>query len=49
MGTPIRQARHLDAKKGIDVENVWKDIQNLGPTNILTFRDGQNLVKIWIE
>ncbi len=36
-------------KKGIDVDNVWKDLQGLGPTKILTIRDGKNLVKLWIE
>jgi hypothetical protein len=36
-------------KKGIDVDNIWKDLQQLGPTNILTIRDGKNLVKLWIE
>ncbi len=36
-------------KKGIDVDNVWEDLKRLGPTNILTLRDGKNLVKIWIE
>jgi tetratricopeptide (TPR) repeat protein len=36
-------------KKGIDVDDVWKDLQRLGPTNILTIRDGKNLVKLWIE
>ncbi|HYK90570.1 MAG TPA: tetratricopeptide repeat protein [Acidobacteriota bacterium] len=36
-------------KKGIDVDNIWKDLQGLGPTNILTIRDGKNLVKLWIE
>ncbi len=36
-------------KKGIDVDNVWKDLQGLGPANILTIRDGQNLLKLWIE
>jgi len=36
-------------KKGIDVDNIWEDLKRLGPTNILTFRDGKNLVRIWIE
>ncbi len=36
-------------RKGIDVDNIWKDLQHLGPTNILTIRDGKNLVKLWIE
>jgi hypothetical protein len=36
-------------KKGIDIDNVWESLRNLGPTNILTFRDGPNTVKIWIE
>jgi tetratricopeptide (TPR) repeat protein len=36
-------------RKGIDVDNIWGDLKRLGPTNILTFRDGENLVKLWIE
>jgi len=36
-------------RKGIDVENIWEDLKRLGPTNILTFRDGENLIKLWIE
>lgn len=36
-------------KKGFDVDNVWEDLKRLGPTNILTFRDEENTVKIWIQ
>jgi hypothetical protein len=36
-------------KKGIDVDNIWEDLKRLGPTNIITFRDGKNIVMIWIE
>jgi len=36
-------------RKGIVVENIWEDLKRLGPTNILTFRDGENLIKLWIE
>jgi tetratricopeptide (TPR) repeat protein len=36
-------------RKGIDVDDVWKDLQRLGPTNIFTIRDGKNIVKLWIE
>ncbi len=36
-------------KKGFDVENIWESLKNLGPTNILIFRDGGNTVKIWVE
>ncbi len=36
-------------KKGIDVDNVWESLKGIGPTNILTFRDGENLIKIWID
>ncbi len=36
-------------KKGFDVENVWEDLKRLGPTNILTFRDEENTIKIWIQ
>lgn len=36
-------------RKGFDIDNIWNGLQRLGPTNILTFRDGNDLVKIWIE
>jgi tetratricopeptide (TPR) repeat protein len=36
-------------RKGFDIDNIWNSLQRLGPTNILTFRDGNDLVKIWIE
>ncbi len=36
-------------KKGFDVDNIWEDLKRLGPTNILTFRDGENTVKLWIQ
>ncbi len=36
-------------KKGVDVNNIWEDLQRLGPTEILTLRDGDNLIKIWIQ
>jgi hypothetical protein len=36
-------------KKGFDVDNVWEDLKRLGPTNILTFRDEENTIKIWIQ
>jgi tetratricopeptide (TPR) repeat protein len=42
-------ARQEIRKRGIDIDNVWESLKNLGPTNILTFRDGPNTVKIWIE
>jgi tetratricopeptide (TPR) repeat protein len=36
-------------RKGFDVDNVWGDLKRLGPTNILTFRDEENTIKIWIQ
>ncbi len=36
-------------KKGVDIENVWESLKRMGPTNILTIRDGENLIKLWIE
>jgi hypothetical protein len=36
-------------KQGFDVENIWQSFKQLGPMKILTLRDGDNLVKIWID
>jgi tetratricopeptide (TPR) repeat protein len=36
-------------KKGVDVDNVWESLNRMGPADILTFRDGKNVVKIWIK
>lgn len=36
-------------RKGIDVDNIWESLKRMGPTDILTFRDGRNVVKIWIR
>ena len=36
-------------KKGVDVDNIWESISRMGSTNILTIRDGENLIKLWIE
>lgn len=36
-------------RNGFDVDKFWDSFKRLGPTNILTFRDGKDLVKIWIE
>lgn len=36
-------------KRGIDVDNIWEELNRLGHTNILTFRDGENLIKLWIR
>jgi tetratricopeptide (TPR) repeat protein len=35
--------------KDFDIDNVWESLRRLGATDILTIRDGKNLVKIWIE
>ncbi len=36
-------------KKGVDIDNVWESLKTMGPANILTIRDGENLIKLWIE
>jgi hypothetical protein len=36
-------------RKGLDVENIWNDLKRLGPTDILTIRDGPKTVRIWIK
>lgn len=36
-------------KKGFDVDNVWQSLNRLGPTDILTLRNGPKVVKIWIR
>jgi hypothetical protein len=36
-------------KKGFDIENIWQSLNRLGPTNILTIRNGLKVVKLWIQ
>jgi tetratricopeptide (TPR) repeat protein len=36
-------------KKGVDIDNVWESLKKMGSANILTLRDGENLVKLWIQ
>ena len=36
-------------KKGIDINNIWDSLNQLGATNILTIRNGGNIVKLWIQ
>lgn len=36
-------------KKGFDVDNIWEDLKRLKPTDILTLRDGQKVVRLWIQ
>ncbi len=36
-------------RRGFDVDNIWEDLKRLGPTDILTFRDGENMIKLWIQ
>lgn len=36
-------------RKGFDVENIWEDLKRLGPTDILTLRDRDKLIKLWIQ
>jgi hypothetical protein len=36
-------------KKGVDIDNVWESLKAVGPTNILTIRDGENEIRLWIQ
>lgn len=36
-------------KKGFDIDNIWQSLNRLGPTNILTIRNGPKVVKLWIQ
>jgi len=36
-------------KKGFDVDNVWEDLKRLGPTDILTIRDRDKTIRLWIR
>ncbi len=36
-------------KKGIDIDNIWESLNRMGPTNILTIRNGANIIKLWIQ
>jgi tetratricopeptide (TPR) repeat protein len=36
-------------KQGFDIDNFLESFKQLGPTKILTLRDGDNVVKIWID
>jgi hypothetical protein len=36
-------------KKGIDVENIIRDLERMGPAKILTIRDGDKTLQLWIE
>ncbi len=36
-------------KKGFDVENVMRDLERMGPAKILTIRDANRTVQLWIE
>lgn len=36
-------------RKGIDVDNIWESLNRMGSADILTFRDGRNVVRIWIR
>ena len=31
------------------IENIWDSLKKLGPTNILTLRNGPKVVKLWIR
>ena len=36
-------------KKGFDIENIWDSLKKLGPTNVLTLRNGSKVVKLSIR
>jgi hypothetical protein len=36
-------------KKGIDIDDIWESLNRLGPTNILTIRNGSTVIKLWIQ
>ena len=36
-------------RKGFDVENVWDSLKRMGRSDILTIRDHDTIVRIWIE
>ncbi len=36
-------------KKGIDINNIWDGLNRMGTMNILTLRNGRNIVKLWIQ
>jgi len=36
-------------KKGVDIDNVWESLKKMGSANILTLRDGENVVKLWVQ
>jgi tetratricopeptide (TPR) repeat protein len=36
-------------RKGFDVENVWDSLKRMGRSDILTIRDHETIVRIWIE
>jgi tetratricopeptide (TPR) repeat protein len=42
-------AKNEMRKKGFDVDNIWEDLKRLGPADILTLRDGEKLIKLWIQ
>lgn len=43
------QAKAELRKKGVDIENVWESLKQMGPANILTIRNGEDMVKLWID
>jgi hypothetical protein len=36
-------------KKGLDLDNVWESLNRMGPAKILTIRDGNSVIKLWIQ
>ena len=36
-------------KKGYDVKNILEDFKRMGPTDIVTLRDGRKTIRLWIR
>jgi tetratricopeptide (TPR) repeat protein len=36
-------------KRGVDLDNVWESLNQMGPAKILTIRDGASVIKLWIQ
>ncbi len=36
-------------KQGFDVDNIWESLKQLGPAKILTLRDQDGILRIWID
>jgi tetratricopeptide (TPR) repeat protein len=46
----LSQSQKLELRrKGFDVDNVWDSLKRMGRSDILTIRDHETIVRIWIE